>query len=131
MDKCTKDACEDVAGVQMDSVNVKVLLYAYDAVLMFENESDLQIALNPLSGVKDRMDLCMSPKQRVKHGVTSPSDKPYRRVLTSSSLLFTNTGAKDKNLSYSHNVYKDAVLWGRYAKPSTQTSLFSNSLTPS
>nr|CAD7425338.1 unnamed protein product [Timema monikensis] len=56
MDKYMRDACEEVIGVHLDKVNVKVLLYA-DDVLMGEKESDSQNALNRLSVATDRMDL--------------------------------------------------------------------------
>nr|CAD7397057.1 unnamed protein product [Timema poppensis] len=40
-DKCMRDACENAVGVQLDNVNVRVLLYVDDALLMAENEGDL------------------------------------------------------------------------------------------
>nr|CAD7395739.1 unnamed protein product [Timema poppensis] len=57
--ECMRDACEDVIGVQLDKVNVKVLLYA-DDVLTGEKESDSQNALNHLSVATDRMDILLN-----------------------------------------------------------------------
>nr|CAD7434234.1 unnamed protein product [Timema monikensis] len=38
MDKCMRDAYEGLVGLKLDNVNVRVLLYAEDAILMAENE---------------------------------------------------------------------------------------------
>nr|CAD7405880.1 unnamed protein product [Timema cristinae] len=62
MDKCVRDACENAVDAQMNNVNVRVLLYADDAILMTENERDLQNAINNLNVATDRMDLSIDGK---------------------------------------------------------------------
>nr|CAD7402930.1 unnamed protein product [Timema poppensis] len=54
---CTRAACENTVGVQMDIVNVRVLLYEDDAVLLAEDGSDLQKALNRFNVATGRLDL--------------------------------------------------------------------------
>nr|CAD7577546.1 unnamed protein product [Timema californicum] len=49
--------CEDAFGVQMENVNMRVLLYADEVVLLAESESDLKNALNHLNLVRARKDL--------------------------------------------------------------------------
>ncbi|CAG2053855.1 unnamed protein product [Timema podura] len=58
--QCMRNACEDVVGVQLDIVNLRVLLHADGTILMAEKESDLQNSLNRLSVVTDRMELCIN-----------------------------------------------------------------------
>ncbi|KAF1010546.1 MAG: hypothetical protein GAK29_05048 [Acinetobacter bereziniae] len=57
IDKCVRDACFDARGVKVGSVDVKVLLYADDAVLVAEDPNELQGMMQKLGESAKKMDL--------------------------------------------------------------------------
>ena len=60
MDKCMKETCKGMKGVMFGNVNLRVLLYADDAVVFAESASDLQVSLDRMNERMERMDLKMN-----------------------------------------------------------------------
>nr|CAD7429753.1 unnamed protein product [Timema monikensis] len=88
--KCMRDACQDAFGLHIGNVNV--LLYAYDAVLMAENEGDLQNALNHLNVTTGRMDLCINttPANILSFHAESKIQHRYAKTTVTSKVDNTN-----------------------------------------
>nr|CAD7396386.1 unnamed protein product [Timema cristinae] len=128
--KCMRDACQDAFGLHIGNVNV--LLYAYDAVLMAENEGDLQNALNHLNVTTGRMDLCINttPANILSFHAESKIQHRYAKTTVTSKVDNTNKMSTEIffRLTTPANIlsfHAESKIQHRYAK-TTVTSKVDN-----
>jgi hypothetical protein len=48
MDKCVRVACVGTSGIKVEEADVRMLLYADDAVVLAESEEELQVMIEKL-----------------------------------------------------------------------------------